>query len=425
MLKSKLRAKFTIATVVLLFVVLSLETVISEIVMRIVSDTLMINVLSSLFSVLIIAVGMYLVTNVLVLKPVGQLMDFAQLLGENKFDERLTVTTQDEFNQLAASFNATAETLAGLTSMLSDQSNRLKEETDVFHGSIDTHTTQTDQLAEQVRVLAEGNQTITADVEQVVSRVGEIASKTKHAQDFVKRTVTLSEDVHKYVKETSGAVSTAKTRSTTVKDNLDQVVRDVEGLEKTSAEISKIIDVISDISAQTNLLALNAAIEAARAGEYGKGFAVVATEVQKLAAQSNQSTEMIQELIESVQEGIRVIAVDIKMSETETSHMLSSVTDISGYMDKINEKSDTIHQELTEVSADMDQLSRDSQAITETSSHTKQVIALSNQEVSQMVETIDEQQATVQELNSMYQVLHQLSDELDQSIKKLKYDTKD
>ena len=77
--------------------------------------------------------------------------------------------------------------------------------------------------------------------------------------------------------------------------------RSVDGLKSSSAEIGKVVNLISNIAQQTNLLALNATIEAARAGLAGRGFAVVAAEVKALSVQTQTATEEIKRKIEMLQ----------------------------------------------------------------------------------------------------------------------------
>ncbi len=71
-----------------------------------------------------------------------------------------------------------------------------------------------------------------------------------------------------------------------------------EAIEKSKSveKINVLSEAILKITEQTNLLALNAAIEAARAGEAGKGFSVVAEEIRKLAEESNNTANEIQEI---------------------------------------------------------------------------------------------------------------------------------
>ena len=73
-------------------------------------------------------------------------------------------------------------------------------------------------------------------------------------------------------------------------------------------KIGEIIVQIEDIARQTNLLSLNASIEAARAGEAGKGFAVVADEIRKLADESRNTANGIQNISKMVTESVENLA---------------------------------------------------------------------------------------------------------------------
>ena len=87
-------------------------------------------------------------------------------------------------------------------------------------------------------------------------------------------------------------------------NDIATLVRLLDEIKQSSAEILNVIKVVSDFSHKTNMLAMNASIEAAHSGDAGKGFAVIAHEINNLAGASGAQTEKITQIITAITENI-------------------------------------------------------------------------------------------------------------------------
>ncbi|MCR5757274.1 MAG: HAMP domain-containing protein [Selenomonas sp.] len=131
--------------------------------------------------------------------------------------------------------------------------------------------------------LAEGAMSQNETVQDLQTKIGEALEENAKVDTLVDN--ALSARMH------------TKNSIAATQEQMDNVVTAMQEISDASNEIRSILGTLDEITGQTALLSLNASIEAARAGEAGRGFAVVAENVRKLAEQSADSTQNIQQLI--------------------------------------------------------------------------------------------------------------------------------
>ncbi len=182
---------------------------------------------------------------------------------------------------------------------------------DALSAQVDEVTAGMEQQASRTGETATAMEEMNATVLEVARSSGNSASSADAAREQALKGARI-------VEESVGAISRVHEQAQSLKQEMTQ-------LGKQADDISRIMDVISDIADQTNLLALNAAIEAARAGEAGRGFAVVADEVRKLAEKTMQATKEVGQAIDAIQQSARnnIRSMDEAASSVEQATALA------------------------------------------------------------------------------------------------------
>jgi methyl-accepting chemotaxis protein len=126
-------------------------------------------------------------------------------------------------------------------------------------------------------------------------------------------------------------------------------------LGESSAQIGRVIKLITEIAEQTNLLALNATIEAARAGQAGRGFAVVASEVKELATGTARATGDIGQQVEAIQADVESAIQSIR----EITGIVTTINDLQTRIAAAVEQQTATTGEITRSMSEAAQGSRD------------------------------------------------------------------
>lgn len=266
-------------------------------------------------------------------QPITKLSDtIRQIETESDLTLQVEIKNKDELGAAATALNSMVNT---------------------FHDSIqqvNTTAMQLSDLAEHTsKISGETNLAIQdqlSQTSQVASAMNQMNMTAKDVAHNINKTSAAANEVNEQAIQGRKTMQDTTVQISQLTAEVEQASGVIQNLESNSNQIGTVLDVIKGIAEQTNLLALNAAIEAARAGEQGRGFAVVADEVRTLASRTQESTEEINKIIETLQSGVREAVSVIDESKIKAHHVADqavkidmSLESISGSIDQIDSMS--------------------------------------------------------------------------------------
>nr|WP_285897149.1 methyl-accepting chemotaxis protein [Vibrio sp. SCSIO 43169] len=278
--------------------------------------------------------------------------------GDADLTARLAVESNDDLGEIAKGVNRFIENLQKM--MIDIQSVTTKLHANV--GRVRDHSHRNRDILQNH--VSETEQVVTA-IEEMNATAGSMANDAANTANLTQIANETSSESRKTVERSQNTVSG-------LINDVNLSASNVLQMNEETQSINKILGVIGEIAEQTNLLALNAAIEAARAGEQGRGFAVVADEVRNLASRTKDSTEEVEEALESLLKGTNAVVSSMEDTKSRcqdtadgAGEVAASLKKMSDFVDDINDLSTQIATAAEEQSGVTQELSRNMSAISE------------------------------------------------------------
>ncbi|MCM1183408.1 MAG: methyl-accepting chemotaxis protein [Roseburia sp.] len=240
--------------------------------------------------------------------PVVSMTGLMKEASDGDFSIKADEGSQNEVGQLARSFNILAGKISGILFRITGHTKELL----LCSGRLQDIEANVVTLSSALNEISEGTVRQTADVNNVVNRMGEMEDKFRELKEKSGNLLDEAEHTIASGEEGSIGIRQLEEQNGCVEENVSLSYQKIKTLETHSAKITDIVGTINGIAEETGLLSLNASIEAARAGEHGRGFAVVAESVGKLAAESTAATADIEKIMGELYKDIKETVSNIE-----------------------------------------------------------------------------------------------------------------
>ncbi len=263
---------------------------------------LRVNILVLVIALVLGAAAIYLVINGIT-KQLSAVTAFSGKLAEGDFTiDALEIRSNDEVGQMSEALNNMYASNKNIIQNISDESNEINDASATLSAMSEELNAEFSKIQDNMTIVNDAMMSTGAATEQVSASVTEVNNSVQRLAQETEQTATEVARIKARAKEIQENSLKSHDAAISIANQRQKEVEAASAKAEVVHEIENLATAISNIAEQINLLSLNASIEAARAGEAGRGFAVVASEINKLATETADAVQQIQDTIVSIEE---------------------------------------------------------------------------------------------------------------------------
>ena len=237
-------------------------------------------------------------------RPIVEITNVIKRFSSLNFAESPTTIRiskrKDETGQMARAIGDLREKLVTIVSQIKSQSELLYNASTELDTNA-SHTTSTvGNVETAVNEIATGATNQASETQKATDDIVNMGNMIEHTNSQVENLTSTANLMRESSEEAAATLKELDNINQQAIASIDVIYEQANITNISALKIKEATTLISSIAEETNLLSLNASIEAARAGEAGRGFAVVASQIQKLADQSNESANQIDQIIHAL-----------------------------------------------------------------------------------------------------------------------------
>lgn len=213
-----------------------------------------------------------------------------------------------------------------------------------------------ERLENSIDDLRDGSSSITQGTVDVSQTFDDMQEKMLTTQEHVSSLNTEVKKVEDSLADSKKNMKEMSSEMLSLKQTLEATDKVFTTLQNEIREIVQYTQQLNKIANSTNTLALNASIEAARAGQMGAGFAVVASNVQTLAADSNQCSSQIASVVNAMEQLIHTTSEQLSVSQSAVDNSINSLNEFQDSFKNLTSQFKSLYRNIEDQNDNIQQM---------------------------------------------------------------------